>query len=467
MSLEPIGIIAFAIGIFCLLRGNGPSVIAMSIASVLGAAAAMLIGSANIQPGHVLLGFLVIGVATRPAEARAAVRALRPGSPGFWYAVLVIYSVMSAYFAPRLLAGITRIIPLGSTIYGDTHSPVPLVPGSSNLTQSVYMIGNLICFVVVVAVGSTPKGFKAILNAIIAYCIANTVFAILDVVTFSTGTGFILGFIRNAQYVLHVDDQVGGSKRIVGSFPEASTFARSTLGVFGFVATLWLCGRRPYLNAFLAVSSFALLVLSTSSTGLAGAPVLLIVLYLTALRLAGRPSLRKFTATVIVFVPLAGMAILLWIATDPQLLKFFYDYADLVVLGKGSTSSGIERNNWNVVAMQNVFDTFGLGTGLGTVRTSSFAVALLANVGIPGTIAYLCFAYGALLKRRGTLGSLSSDIQLAARNGCIGLLLGDLLVASAIDQGLFFCLLAAIATAEPGGEELPQPSPRPIQGAMA
>ena len=45
--------------------------------------------------------------------------------------------------------------------------------------------------------------------------------------------------------------------------------------------------------------------------------------------------------------------------------------------------------------------SYGLGVGLGTSRTSSFPVALLSNVGLPGMIFYLLFAAMAFLRRRG------------------------------------------------------------------
>ncbi|HEX8045626.1 hypothetical protein [Rhizobium sp.] len=449
MSIEPIGIVAILSGLLCLFLGNGATVVMLAVTAVLGSAAAMFIGSANIQPGHVLLGFLVLGVITRERAAGAFVHALRLGEPGFWFALLVVYGVMSAYFAPRLLTGVTQIVPLGTTIFGDTRSTVPLVPVSSNFTQSVYMIGNLICFAMTVAVASTYRGFQAVLAGLLAYSVANTVFALLDIGTYSTGSQGILAFMRNAQYTLHTDDQIAGVKRIVGSFTEASSFARSTLGVFAFTGTLWLCGRRPYISGPIAAISLVLVVMSTSSTGLVGAPVMVLILFATALAVSGRKNTSRTATVAIVFVPLVSLAIGLLAAIDPDMSKLIYNYIDIVALGKSTSDSGIERNSWNMAAIQNVFDSLGMGVGLGTARTSSFLLALLANVGVPGTIFYLAFAFGALIKRRGVQGSFMADARLAARNGCLGLLVGDMLVSPVIDQGLFFCMLAAMASAQP------------------
>ena len=94
----------------------------------------------------------------------------------------------------------------------------------------------------------------------------------------------------------------------------------------------------------------------------------------------------------------------------------------------------------------------GLGVGLGTVRTSSFPVALLANVGIPGTIFYVLFAVSAFFRRRGTPRSFPSDVRMAARNACLALIIGDTFAAPNVEQGLVFYVLAAVACAEPERE---------------
>ncbi|MBZ5762962.1 MULTISPECIES: hypothetical protein [Rhizobium] len=467
MSVEPIGIATILIGFYCLLRGSNTTIIAAAIASIFGASAAMLVGAANIQPGHVILGFLALGVMTRREEARALVQALRPSEPGFWLAGLVIYGLISAYFLPRLLEGATQIVPLGSTVYGETRSTVPLTTVSSNLTQSVYMVGNFICFTITVAVASTHRGFNSLVAGLLACSVLIVVFAFLDIATFSTGTQAVLSFMRNARYTLHTDEQVAGVKRIVGSFTETSSFARTALGTFAFCTTLWLCGRRPFLTGLTGLISLILVVLSTSSTGLAGAPVILVLLYVTALSLSGRQKTRSLTTAAIIFLPIIMLAVCLWVAIDPVLSKIVYNYADLVVLGKASTDSGIERNSWNALGIKNFVDSYYLGVGLGTARTSSLLLALLSNVGLPGLFFYCAFTYGALLKRRGLPGSFTADVRLSARNGCLGLMFGDLLVSSAIDQGLFFYLLAALATAEPERATRTAAIPYPFLGVKS
>jgi hypothetical protein len=450
MSIEPIGLLTIIVGFLCLQLGYRATFATFVVAALFGSAAALLIGSANIQPAHLLLGFVAATVLRRRRETAGAINAVGFMKPGYWLMCLVLYGVITAMLVPRLLAGATQIVPLGTSEYANTGTTVPLGPVSSNFTQSVYLVADLICFTMTVAIASTQAGFMTITSALVAYAAANVLFAVLDAATFFTGTQWLLGFMRNAQYTLHNEEEISGLKRIVGSFPEASAFARATLGALGFTGTLWLCGRRPALTGALAAASLALVVLSTSSTGLAGTPPLLLILYATALMRGGfHPDERPYGSAAVLCAPLLVSGLVLAVLLNDEASQVIGNYLDLLIFNKAGSDSGIERNSWNTVALQNFFDTFGIGVGLGTARTSSLPLALLSNVGLPGTLFYLLFAATAFLRRRGTSRSFPSDVRLAARNACFGLIMGDIFAAPNVEQGLLFYVLAGIACAEP------------------
>jgi hypothetical protein len=301
----------------------------------------------------------------------------------------------------------------------------------------------------IVAIASTQAGFATIANAVLAYAAGNALFAFLDIGTYATGTKWLLEFIRNAQYVIHDEDQVAGMRRIVGSFTEASAFAGSTLGALGFTGTLWLCGRRPALTGTLAIISLVLVVLSTSSTGLAGAPAILLILYATAVTRHGIDFRKPVGSTVVMCAPLLIVALILAIQLDDDASKPIRDYFDILIFNKAGTDSGIERGAWNTYALRNFFDSYGLGVGLGTVRASSFPIALLSNVGIPGTVFYVLFAASAFVLRRGTPGTYPADVRLAARNSCLGLIAAGTISGVTVGQDLLFYVLAGLACADP------------------
>jgi hypothetical protein len=449
MSIEPIGLLTIIVGMLCLLLGHRAAFAVLVVATLFGAAAAILVGPANIQPAHLLLAFVVATVLTRNHEAANAIDSMRFPKPGFWLLCLVLYGVISAIIIPRLLAGSTPIIPLGTSEYANTGSTVPLGPVSSNFTQSVYLVADLICFTIAAAIASTQAGFLVITGALLAYAVANVLFALLDIGTYVTGTQWLLDFMRNAQYTLHLDEEVSGLKRIVGSFPEASAFANATLGALAFTGTLWVCGRRPALTGVLAAASLVLVVLSTSSTGLAGTAPVLLILYATALIRSGFHPNRPYSSAAVLCAPLVIIAAILAVLLDDATSETMRNYVDLLILNKSASVSGIERNSWNVFALQNFFDSYGLGVGLGTVRSSSFPLALLSNVGIPGTAFYLLFVASAFGRRRGTPRTFPADVRLAARNACLSLIIASVFAAPTVDQGLLFYVLAGMACAEP------------------
>lgn len=448
--IETIGIGTIVLGLVCMLLGHRATFATLVVTTLLGSAAALLIGAANIQPGHFFLAFAFVSALSRPREAVAAIQAVSPPQPGFWLACLVLYGAVGGYVLPRILAGSTFIFPIGASEYGEGF--VPLGPVSGNLTQTVYLLADLVCFALVAGVASTRAGFEAIAGGLVAYAVGNILFALLDLATYITGTQDILNFMRNSQYILRFDEEISGLKRIVGSFPEASSFAASTLGALGFTGTMWVCGRRPVWTGILALVSFILLILSTSTTGILAAPIAVMILYATALHRCGVHPSARISAAVVLLAPLLILIAILIVLLDEKLSAIVRDYIDLLVLSKSTSQSGIERGSWNDAALQNFLDSWGFGVGLGTTRTSSFALAVLSHVGLPGVVLFLLFVVSALARQRGTPRTFPSDIRLAARNACFCILSAGIASGSTLDLGLLFFILAAVASAEPERE---------------
>jgi hypothetical protein len=457
MGIEPIGILTLIIGIYCLAVDYTAAVKVFIVASILGAAAALSLGSASIQPAHLFLVFAAIAAFRHPAVWRGTVEGLSFGRPGFWLACLVVYGGLSAYFAPRIFADASLIVPLGLSDFPITGGVARLGPVSSNLTQSVYLAADLACFAMIAAIASSRRGFEAVAAGLLAYAAVNLMFAVLDVVTSSLGIGDVMLFFRNADYTMRNEDTVNGVKRIVGSWPEASAFAGTTLGALGFTSTMWLCGIKSKWTGPLAVGSLLAIILSTSSTGLFAAPICLAILYVTALSRCGAQRSRQNSSFFVVVAPLVVVAIGLAIVVHGETYQRLYDYIDMALLSKSTSDSGMTRASWNTHGIQNFFDTYGLGVGLGTARTSSFPVALLSNVGVPGTLFFILFAISVFAFKRQTGSTYVSDIRASARNGCFCLLVGTLVAGPTVDLGLLFFILAGLAAASPVASEVRVP----------
>ncbi len=114
---------------------------------------------------------------------------------------------------------------------------------------------------------------------------------------------------------------------------------------------------------------------------------------------------------------------------------------------KLASQSGEERMRWNQQAIGSFFDTSGMGAGLGSIRTSSFLIALLANVGIPGTIICMLFFFSLIrfVVQRDQREGPDAMIGLAALLSCISQFTAASMAAGAIDLGPLFGITAGLA----------------------
>lgn len=453
MSLEPIGLITLVIGLFCIAMGTRATSIAFICFCTLGSAAAILLGGANIQPAHLFLIFVAFSALSWKKILQNALEGFAAPKPGFWLLCFAVYGVLSSYLMPRLFNGATYIVPLGSTDTPITSSGVvPLGPVSSNVTQSMYLIGDLACFAIVLALASTAQGFKSVAYGLIAYSCINVIFGFVDMLTAATGTQGALEFIRNAQYTFHDEESIGSLRRIIGSWPEASAFAAMTLGACGFTGTLWLYQRHTTISGILAILSLAFVLLSTSSSGLAGSGFVLAALYLVALFRCGSHPRYRVSSAFVLFCPLMFCLIALSVALNDSASSRVAEYANVLLFDKSSSPSGIQRSAWNALAWENFKDTSGLGVGLGTNRTSSYILAVLSNVGIPGAAFVTLFLLSAFAVRRGMRRSYYSDLRMAATVGAMSLLVGAIIAGGTVDLGLLFYIFAGLASSNPEGQ---------------
>jgi hypothetical protein len=450
MTVELIGVIALAVGFASLFLGPAFITYMLLSFSLLGAAAAFVltaVGGTNISPGHLLLGFLCIKLLTSREISRGALQGLLIGRPGFWLLLSLIYSLISAYAMPRLFFGQTYVF----LVRALDHHAVPLAPTMSNLTQSIYLTADFICFIVLYGYATTRAGRRVMSNAAFACVILNLVFGGLDLLTYFTGTTELLAFIRNANYAMLNDTEIAGFKRIVGSFSEAASYAYATIGYLGFSMKLWLLGVRVRLSGVTALLCLLALIFSTSTTAYVGLGVLLILLYVQIIFYGLRQN--KFTPQMLFFLvgaPLLFLIVVLCIALNDASAAYMKDLLDTLIFNKMDTESGMERSSWNNQALQNFIDTFGFGVGNGSVRTSSFPFAVLASFGIIGSFLLGAFLASVLFPRNGA-GSdpLDDAYRQAARTACIAWLISASTSGALVDLGLPFFAFASLASSRP------------------
>lgn len=449
MSVEPIGLIVVLIGLGCFWAGPIFGIYALLVTSLLQSSAALTLpalGGASIQPAHLLLMFFFAEMARHDWILDGMLSPARPPRAGFWLTILLVYGLIAAIVLPRLFAGATYTFGIGRDGSDGGVKLVSLAPNSGNLTQTFYFAGDCVCFLLVASFARRPRNMHAIGAAVLFCACANLVFALIDVLTGLTNTAEILAPIRNANYNMLNEAKIMGMKRIVGSFPEASAFAFASLGLFGFCFSLWLRHYRTRSTGILSALIFVSLIASTATTAYAGLIVYLAIIYAAnLLRLLRRTATYNMSLFVFVAPPVAAFVVFglafsdgAWLAATETL--------DNLLFNKMSTASGIERAMWNQQAMQNFVDTYGLGAGIGSVKSSSLITSLLANVGVFGLSTFALFvgimlydaAYG---ERDPELASL----RQAASSACLAYVATASISGGSINPGLVFFVLAGLA----------------------
>jgi hypothetical protein len=445
MTVELIGIITLLAGLVGLFCPSAFIVTAFFFSTLLGSAAALtlpVLGDTNIQPAHLLLGFLAAKLISNGDQKRT-LAALVAGRPGLWLMLAVIWSAVSAYFLPRLFAGQTFVFPTRTSGYS-----LPLQPGTSNLTQSLYLIGDFGCFILLYAYATTSGGRRAMENAALLCVVLNLAFAGLDLLTYYANATELMSIIRNANYGLLNETEMAGIKRIVGSFTEASAFGAATLGYFAFSGKLWLENIRSRLTLVLASLSFFALLLSTSSTAYVGLAGFMIIAYLHAAFDAMRGHTTRQGLWFLATMPIVAPIVMIAVALNETSSAYVSGMFDELVFNKMSTASGVERSLWNAQGLQNFVDTFGAGVGNGSMRASSFPISVLASLGVIGAVTMTLFLVSVFLSGSTDEDHVRSGYRKAAKYACLGWLVAATVSGALVDLGLPFFAFAALACSQ-------------------
>jgi hypothetical protein len=410
---------------------------------LLGAAAALkLPNGAVITPSNLFLPFLVVRAWFENVGSSYSRRVPRAG---VWLGLAALFGVVTAAFVPRVLEG--QLVILTADRAGIEVRPMlyPLHPVSTNFTQSVYAIGGVAGFLAIRALLERPGRMRQFRDAVLLLCLLDCAAGLLNLAEFHLGFPPLLINVRNAYTIFDTYAGPGGLVRIHGTFSEASAFAAFTLPLTVFSFHLWLNHMRSMLSGLLATSLCALLLISTSSTAYAGLGIYALVFaFSQAYRGYARghvPRLGLIFAGALLAAVFVGALFVL----ETKLGGRLTDYLSVIVFDKLSSDSGLERSTWNHHAWQNFVETYGVGVGLGTARASSYALVLLSNLGVLGTVCYLLFVVN-VLRRPAFDGQLETVVREASGQAMLAGLCAAMVSAAVYDLGIAFYAFAAAAS---------------------
>jgi hypothetical protein len=397
------------------------------ISAVFEASAAVVIGGFGLQPamvpGLLFIAYIVVqyAIGMRYPGEGAVLKAAFP------LLALLCYAVLSAKLLPDAFAGQIMVWPQKQDILAP--GAVPLEFNFGNVTQTLYLSTDII-LTVVVAIFVTRQSipYEKIIGAYMTggYIVVFILF--WEFANSVAGVPYPAELLKSNPGLAIVSQTIGSVSRMEGPFSEPSALAFYLSGVA--LCSLWLSVRgyrykRP--NLLLALSIVCVL-LSTSTTGILTLAIGL-PLVLAKASTGGDPAALGRIGKTIGFLVLGGLLVV----TPVLILKpSLVDAVSAVVdstLTKGQSESFDERSAADMAALDSVVDTYGLGVGWGSYRSSSLVPGILANSGVFGAAMVLwmivcIFRLGA----RGRAGSADHPAQMLA-DGFIASMCGQVAAA--------------------------------------
>ena len=433
---------------------------------------AALTGGLTILPSA-MLSMIGIGlfVISRPGWTFLMTTAFLPGRLGLVTA-LMLTAALSAVFYPRIFAGMVDVVPLRGEVTAVAGGWTALGPSTQNISQLAYFLISsmlIFCFAFLMRY---RRYQQVLLQALFASSVVAVITGALDYASQFANLSFLLDPFRNATYKLLAEEDLLNTKRVVGLMPEASAYGPMCVSR----AVLLLFWKDAFESARLrrytlvAVVPLLLLfaVLSTSS-----AAYLAIVALVAAFGLrSALQSLRRHAGAntgpfLWTLIGLGVMtALVMAYALDPTPFATAEAMVDRMIFGKATSDSFDQRMTWNLVSLQALAGTYGVGVGIGGTRTSSWPVAVATNLGIPGATILGALILLAVLSRKSFDRPTDRVLCHGATWALLPLISASALTSTTPNIGTSMALVlgalaaAGIARAAPAARPTPEPTPR-------
>jgi len=451
MQLTFIGIIQVAIGLIIL--GTGAirhAFVFLLVAGLFGGGAAILLpdlGGSSMPP----MQFACLFVFLRILAPRGGAAGLIPEAlwATRWLALYTLFGIASAIIAPRIFANSINVVPLRFEESHGLFDTSPLMPSAQNITQSVYLACTLAIAIASYIVCRLRGGTNALISTAIAVSWIHIALGLATAVAQGTPIEAFFELFRNGNYA-QLNQSYGNFVRIRGLFPEPSVFAEFGFAYFVLNVELWYRSVRPRSTGCAALALGLILFFSTSSSAYVA---LAIYVVFFVLRLALVPNLaegsrvRQFAIAIFSAVFLTACAFLI----VPELVGRISDMVLEMTVAKSNSSSGQQRLFWAVQGWKLFKESYGLGVGPGSFRSSSLLMAIVGSTGVIGLASFVAYLFTVFQPaRRSSFGrsdDLTHTIGGAFATAAVVSLTTQFVASSSPDLGANFAFLSGAALA--------------------
>jgi hypothetical protein len=254
-------------------------------------------------------------------------------------------------------------------------------------------------------------------------------------------------FLSNPGWALLSTQTMGSLTRLNGTFSEPSSLAGYLCGSVSAAAWVIFNGDKARLPRAMLYSGLLVILLCTSATGYATLAIMAAILLVHSFLVAAPEIKRRVATGALIATVLAGFAVVTVPLIAPGVATEAQEIFGATV-NKQQSDSYAARTTSDHDSMTAMYESYGLGVGWGSNRSSSLGPGLCASVGVWGIFGLLVF--GALLLRHMRIARLlSADagprmVMHGCAAGLLGTLVATMLSGPTIASPDFYLLLALL-----------------------
>lgn len=308
--------------------------------------------------------------------------------------VFLLYVILISIVGPIIFSEYPVFPPLLGLDYSAIYGPSPLELSKLNIAMPLYIWFYSFTFLYLLSSRFREKDIKLLLTIFNISIVLIFFFLIIQLISFFLGTGDILAYINTApqrEYRISVFSYSGYIlPRLQGTFGEPSMIAPFIIGIFMYK----LAYKEKKITDILSLIFIVLFLLFTISTTAYLSLFFMLLIYfflnfpvkLTSQKLILQKSKIKIFVSSLFLIMLIFLIVAVVIGLD-----FILNLISTFIFKKTETLSFFSRTTADLHSLKLFFDTFFIGVGIGSHRSSSLIANLLATTGIVGTILFLLF----------------------------------------------------------------------------
>jgi hypothetical protein len=314
-----------------------------------------------------------------------------------------LYATIISFLGPLIFKGYHVFPPSIGIDYSALFGPSPLKFSSLNIAMPLYILFYFLTFLYLIIAPLTKKDIELIQKSWKITITLTLILLIIQFISFFLGYNNILSFINNTkqrEYVLSTYSYLSQNfPRLQGTFLEPSMASPFLIGMFIYLLDLIKQRskqEKKFFIRFMGLLIIIFLLFLTTSTTAYISTFIMLVIYL----ILNRPIKRRdFKLLLDKRISITLFSLLLSIILFALIIQNLYgktlitNIFETFLFNKPESLSYHSRLASDIYSFKLFLDTYFIGVGLGSHRSSSLLSTLLSTTGIIGIIFFILYIY--------------------------------------------------------------------------